>query len=280
MNRSEFSETYSEMLNSLDIRLREKLSVLLPALDLLEKKVAPGGETDAAVLRYLGEARRAAFSILRLAKNLGDQAKYAVDYDMSDPVQVDLSGLFTSVAAETRKLAAYKGSDILLTCSETPFFAFTDPDMVSRLLYNLLSNAVLYGTGNVAVELKREDGFILFKVRNGTDGEGALSRLHEKRSVHEAPEGSGTLLGMGLSVAAAIVRQSGGTMMFTSGKANETVVTVSLPDLPGSDEMEFGIPDDPCSFPAHLVELSDFPAYHPDYNLKRSEINPCVTSMP
>jgi signal transduction histidine kinase len=279
VDRAGFNEIYSEMLNSLDIRLRGKLSILLPALDLLEKKV--GKDADEAVLRYLGEARRSAFSILRLAKNLGDQAKYAADYDMSDPVQIDMAELFASIAAETRKLAVYKETDIRLSCSETPFYTFADPDMISRLLYNLLSNAVLHGTGDVAVELSRENGSILFKIKNsGAGGKETLSRLFDNRSVHETPEGSGPLLGMGLSVASAIVRQCNGTMMLTSDKAHEAVVTVTLPDLPGGDEMEFGIPGDPCAFPPHLVELSDFPAYHPDYNLQRNEGESCVTSMP
>ncbi|MDR0325257.1 MAG: HAMP domain-containing histidine kinase [Oscillospiraceae bacterium] len=282
MRHEELNEALSEILSSLDIRLRGKLSVLLPALDLLEKRVAPGGEADAALLRYLGEARRAAFSILRLAKNLGDQAKYAVDYDMSDPVRTDLAVLFAEITAETRKMAAYKKGSVTFTCSETPFFAFIDPGMMSRLLYNLLSNAVLYGESDVTVELKREDGSILFKVRNsgGAGGGDTMARLIEGRSVLEAPEGAGSILGMGLSVASAIVCQCNGTMMATSDGAGGTTVTVSLPDLPGGDEGELGIPDDPCAFPEYLVELSDFPAYHTEYNLQRREDNPCATSMP
>jgi signal transduction histidine kinase len=279
LNENDFSGIYSDMLISLDVRLRDKLSVLMPALDLLEKRIA-SGETDAAVLRYLGEARRAAFSILRMAKNLGDQAKYAADYSVGDPVQTDLAELFSAIAAETRKLAVYKQADITFSCSETPFYAFADPAMLSRLLYNLLSNAVLHGSGDVGVELTREEGFILLKVRNGTaDDTGALSRLYTGRKNCETPEGTLPPLGMGLSVASAIVRQSGGTMMASSDSENETVITISLPDLPGEDEMEFGIPESPCTFPLHLVELSDFPAYNKDYNLKRSEGEDCATSM-
>ncbi|MCL2004420.1 MAG: HAMP domain-containing histidine kinase [Oscillospiraceae bacterium] len=277
MTDQQTSQAFSEMLSGIDIRLRGKLSVLLPALDLLEKRIA-SGETDAAVLRYLGEARRAAFSILRLARNLGDQAKYAEDYDMSDPVRVDLAELFASIAAETRKLACYKNTGVSLTCSETPFLALADPDMISRLLYNLLSNAVMHGEGDVAVDLRREDDSILIKVRNGgTGGAETLSRLYEGRSAYETPEGADAPLGMGLSVASAIVRQCGGTMMITSGKIGETIVTISLPDLPLGDEMEFAAPNDPCAFPIHLVELSDFPAYHPEYNLqKRADPNAAV----
>ncbi|MDR0293975.1 MAG: HAMP domain-containing histidine kinase [Oscillospiraceae bacterium] len=265
MNQRDLNAAFSETLSSLDIRLRGKLSVLLPALDLLEKRIASGGE-DAALLRYLGEARRAAFSILRLARNLGDQAKYAVDYDMSDPVRTDLAELFAGIVAETRKLAVYKRTPVTLDCAEEPFYAFLDPGMVSRLLYNLLSNAVLHGEGGVGVELSREDGSILFKVRNGG---GEMPFIYEGRDGRETPCGAGNILGTGLSVASAIVCQCGGTMMATSDKPNGTVVTVSLPDLPGVDEGELGIPGDPCEFPRHLVELSDFPAYHTEYNLKR-----------
>jgi signal transduction histidine kinase len=267
VRQKELNEAFSGVFSSLDIRLRDKLTVLLPALDLLEKRIAPDGEADAAVLRYLGEARRAAFSILRLAKNLGDQAKYAVDYDMSDPVRIDLAALFEDIAAETRKMAAYKKTEVTLECSETPFFAFIDPSMAERLLYNLLSNAVLHGEGDVSVKLRREDGSVIFNVRNAG---GVITDIYE---------GQKNYLGTGLSVANAIVMQSGGPLMAASDKAGGTVVTVSLPDLPDGDEGELGLIEDPCAFPAHLVELSDFPAYHAEYNLQRSEKGPCVTSM-
>jgi signal transduction histidine kinase len=268
LRQKELNEAFNHMLSSLDIRLRNKLTVLLPALDLLEKRIAPDGEADAAVLRYLGEARRAAFSILRLAKNLGDQAKYAVDYDMSEPVLTDVAALFVRLTDETRKMAVYKDVGVTLAYSESPFFAFIDPAMTERLLYNLLSNAILHGEGDVSVELLREEGFILFRVRNAG---GAISDMYE---------GEERAFGTGLSVASAIVLQSGGTMMVTTGEKEGTVVTVSLPDLPGGDEGEFGLPEDPCAFPPHLVELSDFPAYHPEYNTQRREEGPCITSMP
>ncbi|MCL1806653.1 MAG: HAMP domain-containing histidine kinase [Oscillospiraceae bacterium] len=266
MNQHEMSEALSKSFSQLDVRLRNKLSVLLPALDLLEKKVAPDGKADAAVLRYLGEARRSAFSILRIAQNLGDQAKFAVDYDMSDPVKTDLTALFSSIAAETRAMAAYKNTLVMFESSETPFYAFIDPDMTSRLLYNLLSNAVLHGEGDVRAELKREDGCLLFTVRN-TGGE--APNLYESQP-----------LGTGLSVASAIVCQCGGTMMTTFDPSGGTVVTVSLPDRPGGDEGEPSLSAGTCSFPSRLVEFSDFPAYNPDYNLQRRGQDPCATSMP
>jgi signal transduction histidine kinase len=266
VNQNGMNKAVSDTLGNMEIRLREKLSVLLPALDLLEKRVAPSGDADAATLRYLAEARRAALSILRLAKNLGDQARYAVDYDMSDPVRTDLAALLSSIAAETRGMAAYKKIEVTLSCSEKPFFAFIDPEMAARLLYNLFSNAVLHGEGDVSAELWREDGFILIKVRNADGQESGL--------YGSGPPGSG------LAVASAIVCQCGGTMVAASDKSGGTAVTVSLPDLPGGDTMEFGIPDDPCAFPRYLIEFADFPAYNAEYNLQRGGENRWGTSMP
>jgi signal transduction histidine kinase len=271
MNRDAHNE--SELLSSLDIHLREKLSVLLPALELLEKRVAPEGEADAAVLRYLGEARRAAFSILRLARNLGDHAKYSADYDMSEPSWADLGLLFAEIIEETDKMAAYKQISVTLTCSEKPFHAYIDGDMVSRLLYNLLSNAVLHGEGDVAVELCREDGSILFRVRSGGGG---VPHFYAGQKNVEIPDGGGNSLGLGLSVASAIVCQCGGTMMTTSDERSGTVVTVSLPVTEGTDSGTLETYSEPLSYHAHLVELADFPAYNPIYNLKqRREEEPC-----
>jgi signal transduction histidine kinase len=260
------SNSLPETLGSLEIHLREKLSVLMPALELLEKRVAD--DADGAVLRYLGEARRAAFSILRLARNLGDSAKYAADYDMSDPAWTDMRLLFSNIITETGKMAAYKQISVTLTCAEQTFFAYIDEQMISRLLYNLLSNAVLHGEGDVAVELEREDEHILFRVK---DGGGGAPHFYGGVKNLETPDGAGNALGMGLAVAGAIVCQCGGTMMTTSDERNGTTVTVSLPKPEDKDIGELETHTVSYEYPAHLVELSDFPAYNPAYNLRRAE---------
>ena len=269
MTQNEF-----DMLSSLDIHLREKLSVLLPALDLLERRVAPEGDADDAVLRYLGEARRASFSILRLSRNLSDHAKYSADYDMSDPAWVDMGLLFSKIIAETDKMAAYKQISVGLACAENPFYACIDEEMISRLIYNILSNAVLHGEGDVDVELEREKGYILFRVRSG--GGGAPHFYGGRKNV-SVPDGAGNIIGMGLAVSCAIVRQCGGTIMTTSDEKSGTTVTVSLPDTEGGDIGKFEAYAEPCAYPAHLVELSDFPAYNPEYNLQRQSKNDTKT---
>jgi signal transduction histidine kinase len=175
-------------------------------------------------------------------------------------------------------MAAYKQTPVTLTCSESPFLAYIDEQMLSRLLYNLLSNAVLHGVGDVSVELERYEGNILFRVRSGGGG---MSHLYEGRRDVEIPDGSGNILGMGLSVASAIVSQCNGTMMTTSDEKSGTTVTVSLPVLEGTDIGKFETVAPSYDYPAYLVELSDFPAYNPEYNLtKRGTEEPCATSMP
>lgn len=276
MNRGDQNRELSGFMSNLDINLRNKLSVLLPALDLLEKRISAGGEPDDAVLRYLGEARRSAFSILRMASNMRDYALYINDYGETDPATTDLAELFHSVVSETEKMAAYKPAVISLTCSEKPFYAYVDSVKIERLLYNLLSNAVLHGEGDVSVSLERSGGSILISVRNGGApiSEAALSRLYEGYREFTAPEGAEKNLGLGLPVALAIVCQSGGTLMVTSDEQSGTVVTASLPDLPHEDTGVLDTYRPVGGFPKHLIELADFPAYNRQYNVRKSSAPP------
>jgi len=233
------------------MRLRDKLTLLLPALDLLEKGLSSENLTEETRERYLGEARRASLGIMRVTNNLRDLAKTFQDH--AEPCPANLSDLFSQIISETKQMVAHKPTAISFDCAETPFIANVDAANVKRLLYNLMSNAVLYGGGEVTASLTRSGGSIRLRIQNnGND----LNEIDPNYP------------GLGLCLALSIARQNGGTMMITSHKITGTTVTISLPDEPLGDiplEAPIGNLGD---FPQHLIELSDIPVYNKAYNLR------------
>lgn len=108
-----------------------------------------------------------------------------------------------------------------------------DPVLLSRLLVNLVDNALQYGKadGPVEVLLRREQGEILLSVRD--EGDGIPPELHEKiweRFFQADPSRSGGGAGLGLSMVRQIARVLGGYMELKSAPGKGSTFTLHLPD--------------------------------------------------
>lgn len=277
------NQALSGFMSNVEVRLRDKLSVLLPALDLLEKKL--GDYTDETIAQYLGEARKSAFSILRMASNMGEYARYLRNYEQGEPSRTNLSELMSTLLEEVALLARYKPMSFRFECSEKPFMASVDPGQMERLIYHLLSNAVLYGKGEIVAELKRADGNVIISVKNknGIISEDTLSVLYVGYKEYVNTKASN--LGLGLPIALAIACQNGGTLVVSSDENNGTEVTVSLPDHDTDDEaieLENLLTSRFGGYIKSLIAMSDFPGYNAAYNRvnEKDGTKSCTTSLP
>ncbi|MBC8546643.1 HAMP domain-containing histidine kinase [Clostridiaceae bacterium NSJ-31] len=108
-----------------------------------------------------------------------------------------------------------------------------DPVLLSRLLVNLVDNALQYGKvdGPVEVLLRREQGEILLSVRD--EGDGIPLELQEKiweRFYQADPSRSGGGAGLGLSMVRQIAQVLGGYMELKSAPGKGSIFTLHLPD--------------------------------------------------
>ncbi|MDR1691777.1 MAG: HAMP domain-containing histidine kinase [Oscillospiraceae bacterium] len=275
------NQELSGFMSNVDFRLRDKLSVLLPALDLLEKRISPNA--DDGVIRYLGEIRKSAYGILRIAGNMADYAKYIRNYRESEPARTNLSEMMTSLLRETARLARYKQILFTFECAETPFYAVVDRNQIELLLYHLLSNAVLHGEGDITASLKRFDGSVVITVSNkrGAIPENTLATLYTGYREYAGAEGGKP--GLGLPIALAIACQNGGTLAVSSDEKSGTSVVVSLPDLRDETfELESPFLDEYGGANQKiLIAMSDFPGCNEAYLKEpRGGNAACTTSMP
>ena len=253
------------MLN-MDIQLRSRISLLLPALEIIRAEMS-GGKTEQAE-RYLSEARRSVLSLLRMSNNVRDMAHCIERNDFADTSNHDLAGLCASVIELSSALAVYKNVTIGLDCEERPLVIRLDYEKIERVLYNILSNAVLhsYDGGRVAVSIARSNGQAVISVRDFGEGisPGRLARIYD--GFKTGPDRSGGI-GIGLPLSNEFVRMHGGTLLLESVEGAGTAVTIALPDRvdDGHDGVDDFAADYTGHYPHHLVELADFPAYNPAY---------------
>lgn len=143
--------------------------------------------------------------------------------------EADLSALIKSICQEQT------GECYILHCDiEENIIASIDVSLISRLLQNLLDNAVKYGrpNGGIWVSLCKKEGEIQLSVKD--DGMGIPAEHREKiwqRFYQADPSRSGDNgAGLGLSMVKKIAEIHGGYMSLTSEEGKGSTFTLHLPE--------------------------------------------------
>jgi len=200
--------------------LRTPLTAICGYLDLLE-----GEEKSENAARYLELIRNRADHLRELTEEF---FQYAVSVSGKAPeteeVRLDRA-LEESLAAWYAVLSA-RGITPAVTLPGTPVVRRLDGRALSRVLGNILSNAVKYSAGDLSVSLT-EDGTLTFA--NTAPGMTPVlaQRLFDRYFTLETGRSAG---GLGLSIARRLTEQMGGTI---SAQCREAylVVTVRFPEI-------------------------------------------------
>ena len=143
--------------------------------------------------------------------------------------EADISALTKSICQEQTEEGYTLHCDI-----EENIIASIDVSLISRLLQNLLDNAVKYGrpNGGIWVSLCKKEGEIQLSVKD--DGMGIPAEHREKiwqRFYQADPSRSGDNgAGLGLSMVKKIAEIHGGYMSLTSEEGKESTFTLHLPE--------------------------------------------------
>ncbi len=169
--------------------------------------------------------------VLDLAKIEAGQAEWR-----SEPV--DLRALVSAAARSTAELVREKGATLALDLPESVPCVAADPDRLTQVMLNLLSNAAKFMPpegGLITVTLREEPGALTVSVRDNGPG----VPLAEQASVFEKFRQGGDALtrppgtGLGLPISRQIVDHLGGTMWLESEPGAGACFAFRLPIKPG-----------------------------------------------
>jgi two-component system OmpR family sensor kinase len=216
-------------------QLRTPLTSLRGFTEVLMRGAKDDPEMSARVLKLMkSEAERMTLLIndLLILARLDDSRPIKKEY-------IDLLALATEEIEKTRLRAKDARPISLSILTEKRLDLKGDPERIHQLFFVLLDNALLYGRpapeGAIRIELDHEDEFSVIRVID--NGEGIAShdlahifdafyRVQSKRNSHGTnPTGTG----LGLTIAAAIVRAHAGTISVYSESGKGTTFTVKLP---------------------------------------------------
>lgn len=202
-------EHLKESIANISHDLRTPLTVILGHLQLLEnEKLTP------KQLQHVIAIRNKAERMKELVETFYDLS--VLDEQPKKPVleSFNLSNLLLNLITENAPALEAKGIIPDISLPEYSVYLYSDKAMVERILQNLLTNAIRYSAGIIAVMLEqKENKKILFRIEN-TVQEGIdidTERLFERFYTGDKSRHDGST-GLGLAVVQSLVSALNGTI--------------------------------------------------------------------
>jgi len=222
-------QSQQRLLRDVSHELRSPLARLQVALELARKRT--GTDAEAELDRIDHEAQQVdamigdMLTLVRLESG-GD------DSESHEPVE--LSALITSVVSDANFEFAEQQKQIQLLES-VPATVTGNASLIRSAIENIVRNAMKYTGDDSPVEIslrRNRQGGVEIKIRDYGEGvpEESLSKLYDPfYRIGEARDRQSGGFGLGLSIAARVVRSHGGSIHAENSEEGGLCVTISLP---------------------------------------------------
>ena len=258
----EYSEAEKQMLREvlpgIAVQLRGALANIHGALG----RLAPERLRD----RDTGTDRSAAilcqsyYKILRVVNNLSDAPMLAEDKPL-DTENVELVELLEGLCRQGQVLAELLDLRLVFTCRDRAHVIAANRELLERLFWNLVSNAMKFTPpgGTIEVSLRTGPECVLLCVKDSGSGipQDKQAQLFD-RWQHSHMDLPAHGLGLGLPLCRRIAQGHGGSLVVSSREGQGTTVTVRLPDRRSGVTLVRDMPFHYAGgFNPTLVELAD-----------------------
>lgn len=208
--------------------LRTPVAVILTQVQSTLNKERSGAEYR----ETLEACQRAAQRMKRLIESLLELARFDAGQEQLKRVPVDLAAKTQECIELLQPLAAERR--VKISPDLTAAICSGDPERLSQVVTNLLTNAVTYNRpdGEVRVTTAMQDGSVVLTVADSGVGIAAKDAPHVFKRFYRADQSrtaSTGNSGLGLAICKSIVTAHGGTLEFTSEPQRGTTFTLRLP---------------------------------------------------
>lgn len=219
-----------KMLSNVSHDLKTPLTVIMGYAEMLERNPDVPPEERA---RLLGQIHRKTREVLRLMDEFFDLAKLEADDSELPLAPMDVGELARMRILDYYDLLAADGYEVELDIPDAPLMAYANQEALSRILDNLLSNAVRYGRPGryLGLTVKRQDAEILIEVSDRGPGiplkdqARVFERLYTlEDSRNRNVQGSG----LGLTITKRLVERLGGSIKLQSVPNVHTSFVVTM----------------------------------------------------
>lgn len=191
-----------EAITNISHDLRTPLTAIFGSLALLEQE-----EKSEAAASYLSQIENRAEALKALTDELFRYSLAASVASLS-PQPVELRAALEEAILSFYGALRQQGIVPALSLPDRQVIRSLDPEALSRILHNILSNALKYSDGDLAVVMT-EDGAITFRNAARHLTPITVGRLFDRYYTVEAAQNS---TGLGLSIAKALTERMGGSI--------------------------------------------------------------------
>jgi two-component system, NarL family, sensor histidine kinase EvgS len=224
----------SQIFRVIGHELRSPLYTVIGYLQVMQTPAAEAlyGHRVPRLLADLGGLHDTCIDLARIVENVFDFVKIEDGRFALTTDPFDLRQLAADMVAEYTRQAAASSSTIRLEPSrDEPVQICGDAGRVTRVLRNLVSNAVKHTHhGEIVIQIRRDASRPVINLTVKDTGSGVP--LDDQRIIFtpfEIAQGRGTGVGLGLPVSKRVVETHGGRVWLESSPAQGTRVTVELP---------------------------------------------------
>jgi len=192
--------------------LRSPLAGIYGFLELIREKAKDTLSPD--LLRYIGDAMGSAKQMARIIGDVLDTSKMEEGKMKLKLTDCDLSGMLEEAVSGLKPLLA--GREIRFTPPGSPLRVPADREMISRVIQNLVANAIKFTPkdgGVIRLETESSGGMVCVKVHDNGPGIAAeyKDKIFEKFAQVELPAGrQKDSTGLGLTFCKLVVEAHGG----------------------------------------------------------------------
>ena len=201
--------------------LRTPLTAIRGYLDLMEREELPENAR-----RYLCQIANRAEAMTRLTEEL---FRYSLAVDQPELVreEADLRRILEESLVSFYASLSQRGITPDISLPDGPVVRSLDPSAVGRIFGNIISNALKYSGGDLAVSLDREGNVTFSNTARALDPI-TTARLFDRFYTVETGQGS---TGLGLSIARLLTERLGGAIR-AEHREGRLYITVSFPETP------------------------------------------------
>lgn len=231
-NQLRLSALKNDFISNISHELKTPVSTVKVAIEALQN---PGGQDETRKIQeYLGIAALEISRLELLIEKVLDTSTLEGRKDLIQPKKESINLIIDDVLRTFHYRFREKNVKLILDKIDSNVEAFVDKLHFQGVLINLIDNSLKYGSTDpiIEVEMHKVNNAVLLSIADNGPGipEEYRSKVFEKffrvpkQDVHNV-KGSG----LGLSYAALVIRQHGGTLTVENRKSGGCIFTIKIP---------------------------------------------------